>query len=824
MSQDELKIKISTDVKLDQLREMESSLQRQIVQLRALGDAGSDALKKLERNLGMVRTELGNVGRVEKFNAALGETFRSIPVVGTAMSALNGTTGLVGGAFVAGTYAIAQFRASLNFADQLQDTSEQLNVSASSLQALNAHFGDAGVKSAAVTQVILKLKQSMAEAASGSEVMRAAFASLGLDVTALRALSLDEALSRVGSAMRNHADAAVAAAAAQDILGRGTGRLANALKDLGGQGLSAVKDNMTAAGRVLSDADVKRLADANQNLEEFQQRVTVMSGTVAGSAMKAADKATSGPAGFWETLLEGMASATDNSRGVPSLRGEKVDPRVAALRAASAQIAADAKAEADRKAAEEVRAGAAAEVRAAALKPIQEKQAALDEKMLAQHTARLAVADQILIAEAELTRLRSLMPAEDDASIEAARKRVELGEKTLGQEELLGALRKEQKAEADKARADEDEWLERIYAAEAARITARQKEREQARDQDLARRLSAGDAGVGALDQSRLLLNDRRDEEKLRIYAAQRAALAELLALREREQAANPTPEGQRQIDELRAKDTGIALAQDDLRTRGAGEGGMEGLVGYLNTIPDAAGRARDAVMSVAQAMETGISSSLTGLINQTMTWTEALANIGTSIVQSIIASFVRMAAQWITQQIIMAVFGRAIQAAQLAALAPMAAASAALWAPAATAASIATYGGAAVQGAVMAKTAIISSAVGYAEGGLVSGPGTSTSDSIPAWLSTGEYVIPAERVKEYGAGFFDDLRAGRTPELAAGPAAAGGASTQGAAAPGLTMHQAFFFDREEAMRSALTSPAGRRIFTDLLRQTQHEL
>jgi hypothetical protein len=39
------------------------------------------------------------------------------------------------------------------------------------------------------------------------------------------------------------------------------------------------------------------------------------------------------------------------------------------------------------------------------------------------------------------------------------------------------------------------------------------------------------------------------------------------------------------------------------------------------------------------------------------------------------------------------------------------------------------------------------------ASGGFISGPGTSTSDSIPAWLSSGEYVVRASAVKHYGVG-----------------------------------------------------------------------
>ena len=46
------------------------------------------------------------------------------------------------------------------------------------------------------------------------------------------------------------------------------------------------------------------------------------------------------------------------------------------------------------------------------------------------------------------------------------------------------------------------------------------------------------------------------------------------------------------------------------------------------------------------------------------------------------------------------------------------------------------------------------------AAGGSIKGPGTSKSDSIPAYLSNGEYVVQASSVAKYGVGFFDSLNA----------------------------------------------------------------
>lgn len=58
------------------------------------------------------------------------------------------------------------------------------------------------------------------------------------------------------------------------------------------------------------------------------------------------------------------------------------------------------------------------------------------------------------------------------------------------------------------------------------------------------------------------------------------------------------------------------------------------------------------------------------------------------------------------------------------------------------------------------------------ASGGLITGPGTSTSDSIPALLSNREFVINAAAVEEYGVGLFEMLNARKL--AAGGPAGAG--------------------------------------------------
>lgn len=75
-------------------------------------------------------------------------------------------------------------------------------------------------------------------------------------------------------------------------------------------------------------------------------------------------------------------------------------------------------------------------------------------------------------------------------------------------------------------------------------------------------------------------------------------------------------------------------------------------------------------------------------------------------------------------------------------------------------------------------RSAAVSSAAKTSEprytaagGGYITGPGSATSDSIPAWLSNGEYVIRAAAVKRYGLNFMDKLNNMRMPAFGYGGA-----------------------------------------------------
>lgn len=98
---------------------------------------------------------------------------------------------------------------------------------------------------------------------------------------------------------------------------------------------------------------------------------------------------------------------------------------------------------------------------------------------------------------------------------------------------------------------------------------------------------------------------------------------------------------------------------------------------------------------SSIDGFQSGATNAITGLINGTQSLQEAFANIGTTILGSVVGALVEMGMQWVKSQLM----GQAAAAASLASTMAQATAAASAWAPAAISASIATMGSAAAVG-----------------------------------------------------------------------------------------------------------------------------
>lgn len=154
------------------------------------------------------------------------------------------------------------------------------------------------------------------------------------------------------------------------------------------------------------------------------------------------------------------------------------------------------------------------------------------------------------------------------------------------------------------------------------------------------------------------------------------------------------------------------------------GEAAKNSLEGMKIKIAELKNAGNDLEKTFKEGLTEGLQTSIVGLAKGTMTLREAVLNLTNTILDAMI----RIAAQQLVTQVTSSAGG--------------------WWSAIASA---------------------FSGAGGHATGGPIRGPGTSTSDSIPARLSDGEWVIQASAVSHYGHAFMDAINNKRLRKLATG-------------------------------------------------------
>lgn len=105
-------------------------------------------------------------------------------------------------------------------------------------------------------------------------------------------------------------------------------------------------------------------------------------------------------------------------------------------------------------------------------------------------------------------------------------------------------------------------------------------------------------------------------------------------------------------------------------------------------------------------SLQGGATNAITGLLNGTQSLSEAFANIGSTILNSVVSGLVEMGLQYVKNMLM----GQVAASAALGATATQATAAAGMWAPAAVSASIATMGTASSVGTTAYSTALFAS------------------------------------------------------------------------------------------------------------------
>lgn len=181
------------------------------------------------------------------------------------------------------------------------------------------------------------------------------------------------------------------------------------------------------------------------------------------------------------------------------------------------------------------------------------------------------------------------------------------------------------------------------------------------------------------------------------------------------------------------------------------------------------------------EGMFDGLSSGIEGLIQRTKDWGDALRDIGSSIVSSLVKSFADMAAAWVMSHVVMkgaslawSALTSTLRAKDVAETTAAETAKAAAATPAATLLSISSFGTAAVVGlaAVVGALATAAAMGGFSEGGYT---GDGGKYDVAGVVHRGEYVLPADVVSGLGGASGVEAMLASTGAGSAAPAAAGG-------------------------------------------------
>lgn len=257
-------------------------------------------------------------------------------------------------------------------------------------------------------------------------------------------------------------------------------------------------------------------------------------------------------------------------------------------------------------------------------------------------------------------------------------------------------------------------------------------------------------AGVGMGDQQTARLQQRVQLEQ--------QTNDRILQLRT--ELANATTEKQRQdlqaqidlTEEFLPKQVQAMQAgwiQLDQQMLNASNGWTAALQNFQVSANDIAGQTQSMFSNAFQDISAGAGQAFESMIFDGMTFGDAMSMITENVLRGVVSALGEMAARWAVNAALNATLGASAAATNIA----LAGTTATAWAPAAAMASLATLGANAVPAAAaLTSTTALSAGLaivpGFATGGHVSGPGSGTSDSIPARLSNGEFVVNAQATK----------------------------------------------------------------------------
>jgi ribosomal protein S20 len=745
-----------------------------------------------------VQAELGRLGvSAEKAGTGIN---RATAGTNRFSGALSGAGRLLGALGLAVTAAeLVQFaNAAVNAADDLAALSEQTGVAVESLSVLSLAAEQSGKTAGDLSSIFSRLSKAVEELREGNEETTAAFAAMGLAAKDFDGLSLDESLVKIADAQVKFADGAGKSNVLMTLLGRSGAELIPLLNSLANDGFGNLRTEMERTGAVMSTETARKADELNDRLAKLKASATVLGAEftlpLKGAFVTVAEAISDATRALarWIDLLP-QAARGGTGTAVASLFG--LGP-IAGLREAARLL-------------EQMREGG----------------------------KRGDFADVVGGSSSTAPDRPELRVPKEPSATKAARQKSVKDDAEREARERAQALDAVMRAEAE---LDELRGKGIFAATEATRIWAREYENN-------LRKIGASQAEIDSKVAAALATRFDADEYA---DAAQRAeqAFNELATdrLRIQQQADRgliSQAEAERQILELeRARVPVLNSIADAMAATGArlGDPALIEAARRLRTeinglgvdIDESAVAMANLGSSIEDALRADLSQFLGSTINEVNGIGDALVKLASAAAQSV----QRIVGDILATMIVDKAKDLLGIGAQTAAATATTASAAALTAAGTTvtagavatgtaAAALGTAGGvvAAAAAAMTAAAAALAAArvggLGLASGGFVSGPGSATSDSIPAWLSNGEYVINAAAVRRVGLDQLNAINFGmsralipRTNRFAAGGLVTGAALSSGGGSSDVVELRLVDEMLEARVLDTLGSGEGRRV------------
>jgi len=210
-------------------------------------------------------------------------------------------------------------------------------------------------------------------------------------------------------------------------------------------------------------------------------------------------------------------------------------------------------------------------------------------------------------------------------------------------------------------------------------------------------------------------------------------------------------------IEQARQGFSNLSKPEDHFQS--AGEGAQGAALEYMTKVGTVGDQTARGLSTVFSGVANGLQSAMTGLINKTMTWKQALGSIWSGFATSMLQAFTQMVAEYAVKKSAMFVVDVAFAAKGLALSAASAAKSLLMWLPSAIAASISSWGIAAALG-LAAVVAVVAASGGFASGGYTA---DGQKNEVAGVVHKGEWVAPKWMVEDPNyAGTIAALEAGR--------------------------------------------------------------